>query len=895
MKRALTKREWFFALVLLLVFAVVLFRTAWMSDDAYITLRTVDNFINGYGLRWNIIERTQSYTSPLWLFVISFFYLFTKEAYYTVIFLSIFFSLITVSFLLFRISITLKSGLLAVVLLLFSKAFIDYSTSGLENVFAHFLFVVFYYYYYIYQKEDDGAKRLFIITFLASFIVLNRMDHILFVFPILFYEVFLNNFQWKNIGIAVAGFFPFIVWEIFSIIYYGFPFPNTAYAKLNSGIGGYRLFQQGLLYLLDIVLNDPIGAITIVVALVLLLVSWKKDIKQRLLFLGMLLYLFYIVKIGGDFMSGRFFSVMILLSAITISRFRLTSRIAFFGIVPIVFIGLFIPFNPVLSGKGYLNRKIPTSGIADERGYYFAYTGLFNGKKGAKPIDPFRNKGKREKNFVVKDGVGMSGFALGPKKYILDRYALSDAFLARVPFQQQWEHRGFRPGHLGRIFPEGYEKTLKTGKNHLRDDRLAKVYTALTLITRGEIFSLSRFVEIVKMNSGFYSHYIRDYTHTMELYADTMRSDYKVASVNILRKTHSDSLFRCGQPSLRKDGFLLFGPYVSMKRGCYKITYSAGITPTGRARAHNEILNLDVFASGQHLAERKIFQKDFKKADVFQKFSLYINLETETKNVEFRAFYKPSQKVCLDTIRVEIVDDSVCASKIEQKGYFEESLFLYFQNEKKNISRPQHSFMLSDDFSLVIDREKALKQLPLRIVWTNPRGKKDEVIVDSLSSKEKLIARSPRKKERGKWIVSLFSADKKLFEKRSFMVLGEGEFQKPLITMHMTNEKVTDIRTTFSADEKISVNCKWKHRLRGKRVILDWINPQGDVAFSSYHHANFRRNQFSLYPYRGPLPMMEGEWRVNVRIITFDKKSEDLLLGETSFTVSDALLEQKQH
>jgi hypothetical protein len=32
-------------------------RTAWMSDDAYLTLRTVDNWLHGYGLRWNPLER----------------------------------------------------------------------------------------------------------------------------------------------------------------------------------------------------------------------------------------------------------------------------------------------------------------------------------------------------------------------------------------------------------------------------------------------------------------------------------------------------------------------------------------------------------------------------------------------------------------------------------------------------------------------------------------------------------------------------------------------------------------------------------------------------------------------------------------------------------------------
>ena len=46
---------------------ISLIRTAWLSDDAYITFRTADNFIHGYGLVWNTAERVQTYTHPLWL------------------------------------------------------------------------------------------------------------------------------------------------------------------------------------------------------------------------------------------------------------------------------------------------------------------------------------------------------------------------------------------------------------------------------------------------------------------------------------------------------------------------------------------------------------------------------------------------------------------------------------------------------------------------------------------------------------------------------------------------------------------------------------------------------------------------------------------------------------
>ena len=44
-------------------FALFVLVNAWVSEDAYITLRVIDNFFNGYGLRWNINERVQVDTS----------------------------------------------------------------------------------------------------------------------------------------------------------------------------------------------------------------------------------------------------------------------------------------------------------------------------------------------------------------------------------------------------------------------------------------------------------------------------------------------------------------------------------------------------------------------------------------------------------------------------------------------------------------------------------------------------------------------------------------------------------------------------------------------------------------------------------------------------------------
>ena len=125
----------------------MLVRTAWTCDDAHITFRVVDNFLHGYGLRWNVAERVQGYTHPPWLFclipcaVIGHLPL-------TAMLLGIGLTLATLYLLLTKVIHSWQGVILASAMLLFSKAFIDYSTSGLENSLTYLLAVLFLYRYY---------------------------------------------------------------------------------------------------------------------------------------------------------------------------------------------------------------------------------------------------------------------------------------------------------------------------------------------------------------------------------------------------------------------------------------------------------------------------------------------------------------------------------------------------------------------------------------------------------------------------------------------------------------------------------------------------------------------------------------------------------------------------
>ena len=120
----------------LAIFLLVLVRTAWVAEDAFINFRTIDNFLHGYGLRWNVAERVQTFTDPLWVLIVAEGSAVTGEFYDTTLVLSFAF---TIAALLVYVR-GAGSGYAAaagIVLLTTSKAFVDFSTSGLEGPLVH--------------------------------------------------------------------------------------------------------------------------------------------------------------------------------------------------------------------------------------------------------------------------------------------------------------------------------------------------------------------------------------------------------------------------------------------------------------------------------------------------------------------------------------------------------------------------------------------------------------------------------------------------------------------------------------------------------------------------------------------------------------------------------------
>ncbi len=460
--------------VLGILFFVVIVRTAWVSDDAFITFRTIDNFIHGFGLRWNVAERVQSYTHPLWLFVLTPLVALTGNPYLSSLGLSAALTLCTVVLVIVGLRTAPWRACLAVTALLLSKAFTDFSTSGLENPLSHVLLALLM---LLTMTPAMSRRRAGGVGLVVGLIGVTRLDLLVLAGPIGLAALR----RWRRtLAPFVLGLAPIAAWEIFSVIYYGVPFPNTAYAKLGTGALPGDLLRQGAAYFLDSLNRDPVTLFVILAAAAAVLAAGRGARVPALAVLG---YLVYVFAIGGDFMSGRFFSAPLLVSACLLGRVELaggwTDRLA--PLAAVVAFGLAPPHPTVLCGSSYSTpaaEALSPSGITDERGYYFQHSGWLSAagprswpdEAGHLP-GPVEGAKTGHQPAVMYGAIGMAGYFAGPGLQIVDPMALADPLLARLPARPAW-----RIGHYARLLPDGYFESVVEDRNLIQDPHIASLY-----------------------------------------------------------------------------------------------------------------------------------------------------------------------------------------------------------------------------------------------------------------------------------------------------------------------------------------------------------------------------------------------------------------------------------
>ncbi len=489
-------------------FAIV--RSAWIGDDAFIAFRAAENLVTGHGLLSNPPERVQAFTSPLWTLLMAAARAVTGELYFTATVVSILISTFTLYWIGTRAALRPAAGVVAVLLLVFSRAFVDYATSGLENPLAHLLLVLFC---LEVLKPDEVTSRVRVALFAAA-VVLTRLDLALLVLPVCL-ELLLRGDRRRTLRAALVGLVPLLLWFGFALLYFGFLLPNTAYAKLNIGIPRHLMMAQGFAYLNDSLARDPLLLVTVGTALLL---GWRAGNRPvRALLLGVGAQLIYVVSVGGDFMSGRFLTALQVVSVVVLARTVLSNAKSWFLLGATTLFGIVVlsapsnVFRPVLE-----NCVVPDHGVTDERSCYYEHTGLLRnlhkGEFWTYQTHPYYIAGLKRRDAgeraLADNLVGLAGIASGPGVHTIDGAALTDPLLARMRYG--WDPtRKWRIGHFYRDAPEGYVASVRDGENRIADPCVAKYYDLLREVTTGPIWSASRFRLIWQMNTRKFDRYLR--------------------------------------------------------------------------------------------------------------------------------------------------------------------------------------------------------------------------------------------------------------------------------------------------------------------------------------------------------------------------------------------------
>lgn len=632
--------------VLLLLFSYIFLANSWLGDDAHITFRSVWNFVHGYGLTFNPDERVQAYTDPLWMLIVAAAHFVTREFYFTVTALSWAFC-VAAGWIVLRRTRTIGAAVLVVLWLLSSKALVDYTSSGLEYPLAYFLIALFYVPYLERPyREPPTERELRYFVLIGALAFVTRVDMaVLFVVPI----AELGWRAWRFHGRAVArpiliGAAPAVAWFAFATFYYGFPLPNTYYAKVANGVPAWLQHQQGFAYLFNSISHDPITLGTVALCA---LIAWPTRGAPRLAALSAVMYVAYTVSVGGDFMSGRFFAMPFLIAAITLAG-DIESMLVPAASAAIVLYNLLIPIVPIKTTSTY-DGAWPwrsQNGIKDERGHSHQGSNLL--KYSALHPVPDLPFGQEGLSFAAADEharvyccIGVFGFNAGPAKYVLDENALADPLLARLPVSPRL-YFDFWTSHYFRDLPEGYLESAERNENLLTDPVLHEFYDRLRNVTRGSLFRWSRLPDIWRLNLGYRS--LHEEYRKRRPVALSIPANHPRFLTDVGRRDDGTSAMR----SSGRAGYLQYGPSIPLDPGFYRARWIASVDEA----ANGDAGFVEVWVDGERIERATVRITAALPAEHARIAQVDFSLKHAARQVDYRFYVHGGVRLALE--RVEL-------------------------------------------------------------------------------------------------------------------------------------------------------------------------------------------------------------------------------------------------
>jgi len=306
---------WLFVLAAMLLIAHALWYGSLTGfdavDDAYISFRYAYNAARGYGLTFNIGERrVEGYTNFLWTVMLIPFFWLKLPIHIVSLVLGVAWSLGCITLLgLFSTRFLQESrmGAWAALLLAADGSFALWSVGGLEGPLFAFLIMAGA---ISYVCEMKNPRRVPLSGAWFALAAMTRPEGVLVYALTGVHQVLTRLFDerriatpqdWQRLGLFGLVWVP---WFAFRWRYYGFPLPNTFYAKVTLGdTTAQRL--RGQAYLLTFVRLHLGWILPLIALLPLLRRRWRGWSSYFVLLV--VVYSLYIAYVGGDWSVGRFF------------------------------------------------------------------------------------------------------------------------------------------------------------------------------------------------------------------------------------------------------------------------------------------------------------------------------------------------------------------------------------------------------------------------------------------------------------------------------------------------------------------------------------------------------------------------------------------------------------
>jgi arabinofuranosyltransferase len=430
----------------------------WRSvvDDGFIHLRVVHQLVAGHGPVFNIGERVEASTSPLWVYVLAVVDLITPfRLEWIAVVLGLTLTVLALITAAAGARLLLANGGHRGVVVPVGLAVMaalpptwTYTTSGLEGGLVLAWLGACLLLLARWARHGDGVPAPTAVVIGLGPLIRPELA----LLTVLFLGVVMIGGassatvrdRLRILGLALA--LP-VLYQIFRMGYYGSPVPNPAVAKEASR----AWWDQGWGYFRDIMdpywLWVPLGLLAVGGYVPLLRDLGRSGNRRSLLVagafgIGGIVHATYIVRVGGDFMPARLllpslFAFLAPLAVVPLRRpYALSAAVLPWALVCGLSLRSWADDNTPY--RQFVTVEDFAWGEGQGASAFFTGHGFYHSSE---RFDARPARGRQAS--VAAFGIGLPAYGLGNDVYIIDLLGLADPFTARLELRR----RGFIPGH----------------------------------------------------------------------------------------------------------------------------------------------------------------------------------------------------------------------------------------------------------------------------------------------------------------------------------------------------------------------------------------------------------------------------------------------------------------